>query len=184
MILVKYAVCPFCASELKVNNRGLAPKCDFCGADLRDKQRGCLRLVSEEGERFTFHKMKPNVFEEHAKQSVEVLKTYHTFDLYIVLKEVRDARQLAYNAFQIFKEAAKDAPEFRESAAEQQAELNEWTKRMYVIENILLERQGFFPAKVTDKVLQYMWEQIKESKKKRMQVYKNDSSNQAYTKAN
>ncbi|MCE0553218.1 hypothetical protein LQK80_01085 [Bacillus thuringiensis] len=87
---MKYPICPYCASEQKIRNGVLLPKCDFCGADLRDKNTGCLRLVSDKGERFNFQKMKTNIFEEHAMQSVEILKTYHSFDLYILLKEIRE----------------------------------------------------------------------------------------------
>lgn len=53
---MKYPICPYCASEQKIRNGVLLPKCDFCGADLRDKNTGCLRLVSDKGERFNFQK--------------------------------------------------------------------------------------------------------------------------------
>ncbi|MGQ4286916.1 hypothetical protein ACS4JF_20480 [Bacillus thuringiensis] len=36
----------------------------------------------------------------------------------------------------------------------------------------LLERQGFFPEKITVRVLQYMEEQIQKSKKKTMKISK------------
>lgn len=164
--------CPFCSSELKVNNGCLAPKCDFCGADLRDRNLGRLRLVSAEGERYTFQKMKTNIFEEHAKQSVGILKTYHTFDLYILLREVRETRELVYTGYEVFVKAAEVETEYEELAKKEYKSFNDWTKRMYVIENILLERQGYFPSKVTDKVLQYMWNQMKSSKRSKMKVQK------------
>lgn len=45
---------------------------------------------------------------------------------------------------------------------------------MYVIENILIERQGYFPSNITDKVLQYMWDQMKNSKQNKMIVHRNN----------
>jgi hypothetical protein len=136
---VKYPICPYCASEQKIRNGVLLPKCDFCGADLRDKNTGCLRLVSDKGERFNFQKMKTNIFEEHAMQSVEILKTYHSFDLYILLKEIREKkRELLYMGYEIFLKAAKQDIEFEKNAEKELLVFNDWTRRMYVIENILI----------------------------------------------
>lgn len=174
-------VCPFCASEQKINNGILAPKCDFCGADLRDESTGCLRLINKDGERFKFKKMKVNIFEEHAKQSVPVLKTYHTFDLYVLLREVREVRQLMYKGYEVLQKASELDTSYKGFAKQEIEKFTEWTKRMYVIENILLERQGYFPNKVTDKVLQYMWEQMKSSKKSKMFILKNNDNKVSVT---
>lgn len=171
---MKYPICPYCASEQKIRNGVLLPKCDFCGADLRDKNTGCLRLVSDKGERFNFQKMKTNIFEEHAMQSVEILKTYHSFDLYILLKEIREKRELLYMGYEIFLKAAKQDIEFEKNAEKELLVFNDWTRRMYVIENILIERQGYFPSNITDKVLQYMWDQMKHSKQNKMIVHRNN----------
>ncbi|MGE7939894.1 hypothetical protein [Bacillus paramycoides] len=53
--------------------------------------------------------------------------------------------------------------EFKDLTQDQAKDYEYWTRRKFVIENILLERQGYFPEKITNKVLGFMADQIKKS---------------------
>ncbi|PEF41745.1 hypothetical protein, partial [Bacillus wiedmannii] len=111
-------------------------------------------------------------FLEHINQSVEELKQYHTYDLYVLLKEVREARSQTYYSLQLLNKASKEEGDLQAVADETGGEYEYYTRKEWVIENILLERQGFFPEKVTVRVLEYMGEQIRKSKKKTMKISK------------
>lgn len=164
--------CPYCGIEAKVNHAGVLEEanCNFCGGSLVDEDTGYPKLCAIKGDRFEFHKMKPNVFIEHVEQPVSVLKTYHTFDLYLLLKEVRSMRSDTYYGMRVLNNASEVEDEFKDLAKDQGKNYEYWTRRKFVIENILLERQGYFPERITDKVLEFMADQIKKSMKRKMKI--------------
>ncbi|PEA62962.1 hypothetical protein CON74_00110 [Bacillus thuringiensis] len=164
--------CPYCATPIQVVKNSVVQEiCKFCGGHMREQQTGVLQFC-ENGERFEFTKMQKHIFLEHINQSVEELKKYHTYDLYLLLKEVREARSQAYYGLQLLNKASKTERTLQVTANETGGEYEYYTRKAWVIENILLERQGFFPEKITARVLQYMEEQIQKSKKKTMKISK------------
>ncbi|HHK5548789.1 TPA: hypothetical protein ACQUHN_005339 [Bacillus thuringiensis] len=60
--------------------------------------------------------------------------------------------------------------EFKDLTQDQAKDYEYWTRRKFVIENILLERQGYFPEKITNKVLGFMADQIKKSMQRKMKI--------------
>ncbi|MDF9625634.1 hypothetical protein [Bacillus cereus] len=164
--------CPYCATPIQVDKNGVVQEiCEFCGGHMREQQTGVLQLC-QNGERFEFQKLQQHIFLDRIHQSVEALKQYHTYDLYVLLKEVREARSQMYYGLQLLNKASKEERTLQATADETGGEYEYYTRKAWVIENILLERQGFFPEKITARVLQYMWEQIKKSKKKPMKISK------------
>ncbi|WP_420973840.1 hypothetical protein [Bacillus thuringiensis] len=169
MIIVN---CPYCATPIQVDKNGVVQEiCEFCGGCIREQQTGVLQLC-QNGERFEFTKMQQQLFLEHIHQSVEELKQYHTYDLYLLLKEVREARSQTYYGLQLLNKASKTESTLQATADETGGEYEYYTRKAWAIENILLERQGFFPEKITARVLEYMGEQIRKSKKKSMRISK------------
>jgi hypothetical protein len=164
--------CPYCATPIQVDKNGVVQEiCEFCGGHMREQQTGMLQIC-QNGERFEFTKMQQHIFLEHINQNVGDLKQYHTYDLYLLLKEVRDARSQTYYGLQLLNKASKTKKKLQVTANETGGEYEYYTRKAWVIENILLERQGFFPEKITARVLQYMEEQIQKSKKKTMKISK------------
>lgn len=164
--------CPYCATPIQVDKNGIVQEiCEFCGGCIREQQTGVLQLC-QNGERFEFTKMQQQLFLEHIHQSVEELKQYHTYDLYLLLREVREARSQTYYGLQLLNKASKEEHTLQATADETGGEYEYYTRKVWVIENILLERQGFFPEKITARVLEYMGEQIRKSKKKMMKISK------------
>ncbi|PFY13876.1 hypothetical protein [Bacillus pseudomycoides] len=164
--------CPYCGIEAKKNHAGVLEEanCNFCGGSLVDENTGYPKLCDIKGERFEFHKIQSNVFIEHVEQPVSVLKTYHTFDLYLLLKEVRSMRSETYYGLRLLNNASEVDDEYKDLAKNQGKDYEYWTRRKFVIENLLLERQGYFPEKITDKVLGFMVDQIKKSMKRKMTI--------------
>ena len=164
--------CPYCATPIQVDKDGIVQEiCEFCGGRIREQQTGVLQLC-QNGERFEFRKLQQHIFLECIHQSVEELKQYHTYDLYVLLKEVREARSQTYYGLQLLNKASQTERTLQVTANETGGEYEYYTRKAWVIENILLERQGFFPEKVTARVLEYMGEQIRKSKKKTMRISK------------
>ncbi|MEK4740142.1 MULTISPECIES: hypothetical protein [Bacillus] len=164
--------CPYCATPIQVDKNGVVQEiCEFCGGNMREQQTGMLQIC-QNGERFEFTKMQQHIFLEHINQSVGELKQYHTYDLYLLLKEVREARSQTYYGLHLLNKASKTERTLQETANEAGGEYEYYTRKSWVIENILLERQGFFPEKITTRVLQYLEEQIQKSKKKTMKISK------------
>ncbi|MCQ6331374.1 hypothetical protein NPM18_30915, partial [Bacillus cereus] len=77
-----------------------------------------------------------------------------------------------YYGLQLLNKASQTERTLQVTANETGGEYEYYTRKAWVIENILLERQGFFPEKVTARVLEYMGEQIRKSKKKTMRISK------------
>ncbi|MEH7460108.1 hypothetical protein V7183_23780 [Bacillus sp. JJ1127] len=74
-------------------------------------------------------------------------------------------RSNPYYGLRLFNKASEVDNDYQELAKNQGKDYEYWTRRKFVIENILLERQGYFPEKITDKVLEFMADQIKKSMK-------------------
>lgn len=164
--------CPYCATPIQVDKNGVVQEiCEFCGGHMREQQTGMLQIC-QNGERFEFTKMQQHIFLEHINQSVGELKQYHTYDLYLLLKEIREARSQTYYGLQLLNKASKEEHTLQVTADETGGEYEYYTRKAWVIENILLERQGFYPEKITARVLEYMGEQIRKSKKKTMRISK------------
>ncbi|PDZ43732.1 hypothetical protein [Bacillus wiedmannii] len=164
--------CAYCGTEVKIDTNSIGEEtCTFCGAKMRSSHSGLLQLCQNE-QRFEFYKMQQNVFLEQVNESVEVLKQLHTFDLYLLLKEVREARSQTFTGLRVLNKALDQDAQFKDTADEVGNDYEYYTRKAWVIENILLERQGYFPEKITEKILTFMWSQIKKSRAKPMQISK------------
>ncbi|MDA1872018.1 hypothetical protein SAMN04487918_12318 [Bacillus sp. bc15] len=70
----------------------------------------------------------------------------------------------------VLNNASEVDDEFKDLTQDQAKDYEYWTRRKFVIENILLERQGYFPEKITNKVLGFMADQIKKSMQRKMKI--------------
>jgi hypothetical protein len=134
----KLKICTYCKTE----NKESEIRCTFCEADL------------------TFSRPKTKRFVElsDAYKPYPVLKSYHTFDLLQLLRVVRKSRTDAYNSLRITLKASNEmeVPEELKNASED--EYKRSTAYMNLIEEILIDRIGYKPQRVDDKLLQ-AWEQ-------------------------
>src|SRR5699024_3463441 len=125
-------LCPYCQTEQKQKKY-----CSFCEADLTQDRP----------------KIKQYLSEDEAYQKQPVLATYHTYDLLRMLQFLRQERTDSYKQMQIVRKTPESVsvPSDINSFAQQQ--YREQTDRMKIIECILIDRLGYKPKRVDNKLL-------------------------------
>lgn len=124
--------CPYCKTE----NNSSQICCTFCKAVLTTPRRKVKHFVAFNG------------FKTYSE-----LNTYHTYDLLKLLKDVRKERS---NAFQLLYSTLKlsnniEIPADMKSLSED--DYKDFTAYMYLIEEILIDRIGYKPKRIDDKLL-------------------------------
>lgn len=160
--------CPYCASELMILDATFY-RCEFCRMTLHSED-------TQEGGR-----RKP-VPEEYAPPeswlacSTPELMTFSTVQLIFLLRYARSKRANSYNYVRVFNKARDAKPsllqEYHESVQATGEVYEYWTRKAWVIENILRERTGDFPAKITDRYLSELLARIQEINAKPMGIFK------------
>lgn len=130
-------LCSYC----KIENKASEIRCTFCEADLTSSRPKIKRFVDV----------------SDAYQPYPVLISYHTFDLLQLLRLVRRNRSDAYNSLRITLKASNEmeVPEEFKNASED--EYKRSTAYMNIIEQILIDRIGYKPHRIDDKLLK-AWE--------------------------
>ncbi|OVE34182.1 hypothetical protein CCZ20_27855 [Priestia aryabhattai] len=132
-------ICSYCGTE------GLEDSCSFCGANLNINRP----------------KLKEFVVLEDVKKPFNELSCFHTYDLLVLLRLVRKERTKAYDLMLTLKKAG-NSPQIEQpmvSYSEDQYRL--YTKSMKVIEGILIDRMGYKPQRVDDKLLAKLAERLR-----------------------
>ncbi|MED5052579.1 hypothetical protein P9850_12200 [Anoxybacillus rupiensis] len=159
--------CPYCASELKAEQENVY--CSFCDIVLGpDSEWG---MWAEDGTRVPGKKIKGFITADHAEKSVKELVSYHTYDLLVCLRLAREERTKAYDLLKTFNKALdQGGVEFAEDAAAQGKVYEYWTKRCWVLENILMDRMGYFPERITDDILLKMEAHSLRAQQRKMKI--------------
>lgn len=164
--------CSMCNTSMKVDRRNypIEKHCNFCGSSLYNELTG-FPIVVLEGARYQRRELKQSVNLNDAECPVSVLDTFHTYDLYLLLRLVRNQRHVLYKQL---GEANKigSAEEKRSSSSL----YDYWTRRQNVIENVLIDREGYFPARITDKLLREKLELITKNQQQSMRSAKQAAS--------
>lgn len=130
-------ICPYC--EVDSNQ---TEDCSFCGADLtknRPKRRGELSELD-------------------ANLPQPVLTTYHTLDLLVLLRFLRQERSKSYKRSHTLRKTVEslEIDLGTDALKEAHKDYESLTRRQRVIENILIDRLGYLPRQITDKlIIQY-----------------------------
>lgn len=167
--------CPFCATEVEVDELGMSYEhhCNFCGAELIEPLTG-RSLININGQRLCSKKVSDFLTIDHAIKPVYELKTYHTYDLIECLRLVRTERTKAYDLLKdlnrVIDTEGTEGEEYRKAASFQGKEYESWTRRMWVLENLITERMGYFPERITDEMLIKYKEKSKEVNNKSMSI--------------
>jgi hypothetical protein len=126
-------ICSYCENE----NSPFAQLCDFCQAPLnadRPKLREFLSL-------------------EQVELPFGELSLFHTYDLLILLRLVREERTRCYHLMRTVQKGSKLIEINSEDLTFAESEYRHYTARMKVIEGILIDRMGYKPKRVDDKLL-------------------------------
>lgn len=126
-------ICSYCQSENEMNREF----CSFCDAPLK-KQRPQLRDF---------------LFIEQAELPFAELSLFHTYDLLILLRLVREERTKSYSLMRTLHKAPEAVGVDPDSLGFAENEYRRYTARMKVLEGILIDRMGYKPKRVDVKLL-------------------------------
>ncbi|MFS0753062.1 hypothetical protein [Oceanobacillus sp. 1P07AA] len=150
--------CAFCATEIHKNY------CAFCEMDLKD------RYILNNGERIK------NTIDYIPDQSemfknTKELKEKETIELLFLLRFARQYRSDIYNLRINVHKAEGQGADMQEYDLTS-SDYEEATRKVWVIENIIKMRVGYFPQKIMDDFLDKYVERIEKSEKKVMKMRK------------
>lgn len=126
--------CPYC----EIENPKFSNACEFCGANLQAERPSLKEIPSQ----------------EEAEQPQPVLATYHTYDLLLFLRYLREERSKAYNLMRSTQKGSKLIEIDSETLTFAEEQYRYYTARMRVIEGILIDRMGYKPKRVDNKLLE------------------------------
>lgn len=161
--------CSYCASELIMENNHAY--CSFCDITLGPSSE--FGMYSEDGKRIEATKSASLITSDHAKLPVAELCKLNAFDLLLCLKEARRERGFSYNLLRTFN----SLDEGNEFAEETGREYEYWTRKCWTIENILINRCGYFPEKINDQLVDKFSEKKDKSLSKQMIIRKSKPVN-------
>src|SRR5699024_1390203 len=123
--------CTYC--KVKQENKKI---CYYCEAELTQER----------------HKKKQTLTQKESNQTQTKLSKYHTYDLLLLLRYLREQRSTAYKTMQ----SVRKAPNEVKTSRNDYDELNEYGQEFYreatarknIIEQILIDRMGYYPKRV------------------------------------
>lgn len=126
-------------------------KCSYCDSENKSIDQACLVCGAP------LHKTRPQLKEYVSLQdsalSFQDLQKFHTYDLLILLRLVREERSKSYNLMRSVQKAPEEV-EIDKSVIEfGESEYRLYTARMKLIEGLLIDRMGYKPKRVDDKLL-------------------------------
>lgn len=121
--------------------------CSFCEADLTQTRPQKKQILSQ----------------EEAYQTQPILSKYHTYDLLLLLSHLREERSNTYKIMQIVRKAPQEAKndDYEEVNQDGQQLYREATAQKNVIEQILIDRMGYYPKRIDNKLLDALNQKIK-----------------------
>lgn len=94
-----------------------------------------------------------------------------TIELLYLLKFARKERSTTYHQRYTFIQAMKQgASEFKEGEQYTFSEYEHWTRKCFVLENLIRKRIGYYPSKITDSYIENLAVKMEESTKKDMVI--------------
>lgn len=126
-------ICSYCQTENQQN----VENCTFCNAPISVKRP----------------KQKDFLAADLAEKPFEELIQFHTYDLLVLLRLVREERSTAYKLMRMVQKAPEGVPIDSDTLSFAEGDYRRWTGRMKTIEGILIDRMGYKPNRVDDKLL-------------------------------
>lgn len=126
-------ICSYCKTE----NESDVQECGFCGASLYRKRP----------------KLQEFIYLEQCELPFDNLIYFHTYDLLLLLRLVRKERSKSYDLMRNAQKGAELIEIDLETLSFAESEYRYYTARMRVIEGILIDRMGYKPKRVDDKLL-------------------------------
>lgn len=158
--------CAYCGSE--VQNK----YCDYCEMTLSD------RYILEDGKRLS-HAIDQLPLEKDMFKSTKELLQVGTIELLCLLRYARQYRSDIYNLRLLTHKAGTENKEIEEIQEKSFSDYEDATRKVWVIENILKDRIGYYPKKINDDFINRYNARIKQSEDKRMTIRSKINKKQA-----
>jgi hypothetical protein len=154
--------CPYCGS--KVESFGKKFSCLFCELIVDEKD------VQQNGKRKNFLPASQPAYEDLQRSTPELMRM-NIVELLFLLRFARAERSSIYGQRQLFILAIKEGVgEFRKGEQYTFKEYEYWTRKCFVIENLIRERLGYIPKKLTEAYIQNLADRMFDSAKKDMRI--------------
>jgi len=151
--------CAYCGSEVK--NR----YCSFCEMELMD------RYILQNGERLSnsidYYPDQQGIF-----QNTPELLQLETIELLCLLRHARNYRSEVYKLRLLGHQAEAAGGDVDDIKIQSYSDYEEATRKVWVIENIIKDRIGYYPQKVTENYLGMYLDRIVKAQKKKMTIKK------------
>ncbi|MEN3156740.1 hypothetical protein [Priestia aryabhattai] len=88
-----------------------------------------------------------------SERTFDELKSFHTYDLLVLLRLVRQERSKTFDLMRSLKKVSENPEIQKDMVLYSEEQYVYYTKRMKVIEGLLIDRMGYKPKRVDDKLL-------------------------------
>ncbi|MDR0140187.1 hypothetical protein RFW18_20715 [Metabacillus idriensis] len=156
--------CPYCGSDIRKMNE-FQYFCGFC--DMRVNSNKAM----QNNERLEV-RVREFVADHYIDKRTEELMDFSTYELLYLLKFIRKERSDMYHYMKTFNRAGEleETNPFEEIEKETARNYMYLSKKMFVVENIIRERLGYVPVRITEAYLVKYLENIKNDKKSLMSI--------------
>lgn len=145
---MNHNTCPYCGSILEREQLYKKDKvlCEFCEIFV---------IPSVNGTRKERYRRMESVDYDHIRMNTAQIMEMHTYDLLLLLQLIRDQKRDYYNSVCTMKKVNSKIqnPEYKETEIEAGNQYEMMKRKNFVVENILRDRMGYIPKKVTQKLL-------------------------------
>lgn len=137
--------CGMCGSSVDAaNGNGGMVHCGFCKMMVKP---------SVNGERVESFKRVDLIGYEQIKMSTPELMGMHTKSLLELLRFMREERRNYFDTMRVLKRGASENPMFKDGERMSSDDYEMITRKCFVVENLLRDRMGYIPKKITDNLL-------------------------------
>jgi hypothetical protein len=155
--------CPYCGSHTERMDHQYY-YCDFCCMKID------IRIVKENQERLDV-RFRDFALDAYIDRTTPEIMTLSTFELLYLLKMIRKERNDMYHHMHVFRRASDTGSnDYKEAEKDSGEDYIYFTKKAFVVENIIRSRIGYVPARITENDLVKYLENIKKGKKGPMMI--------------
>lgn len=137
--------------------------CGYCGSGVgspgTDNGQSfcsfCEMFVqpSVDGQRVQQYQKEEFIGYDQLRMNTPQLQQLNTKSLLEVLRFAREERRSYFGTMRTLKKASSELPEFKAGERMSSDEYEMITRKVFVVENILRDRMGYIPKKITDNLL-------------------------------
>jgi hypothetical protein len=155
--------CPYCGSAVSFFDLDFG-YCAFCEMNIPYDD------IQEHGQRKQLLPESQPALSDLKKTTPELMRL-STVELLFLLKWAREERATIYKQRYTFIRAMKQgADEFAEAEQYTFKEYERATRKFFVLENLVRERLGYYPVKLTDSYIQHLAVKTEASGQKKMAI--------------